>query len=118
MPVAGLPIQVIRTYDSRDKGSHDFGFGWTLDLSNVRVQETGVLGENWQGTVTSGGFFDTYCISQTRPHLVTITLPDGTVYKFVPTVSPDCLQLAPLDEVTVGFQPARGDQRELGIARG
>jgi hypothetical protein len=32
VPVAGLPIQVVRTYDSRVKFIGDFGVGWRLDL--------------------------------------------------------------------------------------
>src|SRR5262249_41429032 len=34
IPVAGIPLQVTRTYDSRDKGLHDFGVGWTLGISD------------------------------------------------------------------------------------
>src|SRR6185436_7216127 len=34
VPVAGLPIQVTRTYDSRDKRRGDFGIGWRLSLSD------------------------------------------------------------------------------------
>jgi hypothetical protein len=112
VPVAGLPIQVIRTYDSRDKGRHDFGIGWTLDLRTVRLQENNIMGLDWQGTV-SGGFFPNYCIVQARPHLVTITLPDGTVYKFQPTLSPNCQQLAPPSQVTVNFVPLPGTNASL-----
>jgi hypothetical protein len=32
VPVSGLPIQVVRTYDSRDTRPGDFGAGWTLDI--------------------------------------------------------------------------------------
>jgi hypothetical protein len=31
VPVAGQPIRVTRTYDSRDKRKGDFGYGWRLD---------------------------------------------------------------------------------------
>ncbi len=37
VPLAGLPIQVIRTYDSRDQRPGDFGIGWTLDIKNARA---------------------------------------------------------------------------------
>lgn len=47
VPAPGLPIAVRRTYDSRDKGTHDFGVGWTLSLVNVRLQKNGKLGANW-----------------------------------------------------------------------
>jgi len=32
VPLAGLPIQIVRTYDSRDKSIGDFGFGWSLSV--------------------------------------------------------------------------------------
>ena len=34
IPVAGVPLEVTRTYDSRDKRAGDFGFGWTLGVNN------------------------------------------------------------------------------------
>ena len=39
IPVAGIPMTIRRTYDSRDKSVGDFGVGWTLDVVNVEVQE-------------------------------------------------------------------------------
>jgi RHS repeat-associated protein len=112
VPVAGLPIQVIRTYDSRDKRTGDFGVGWTLDIKSTRLQENGVTGEDWVGT-RIGGLIPTYCVQQARQHIVTVTLPDGTVYEFQPTVSPQCQQLIPPQVVTVGFEPLPGANATL-----
>jgi hypothetical protein len=36
--VAGLPIEIIRLYDSRDKRVGDFGAGWQLGIKNVRLK--------------------------------------------------------------------------------
>src|SRR4030095_15557096 len=47
IPVAGVPMEVTRTYDSRDKRVGDFGFGWTLGLRNIRVEKAGVIGLKW-----------------------------------------------------------------------
>src|SRR5205085_2751927 len=107
VPVAGLPIQVLRTYDSRDKHSGDFGVGWTLGLSNVRLQQNGRLAANWAGTVTSD-FIPSYCVQPTMSHIVTITLPDGTVDKFAPVFNSQCQQLTPPESGTVSFQPLPG----------
>ncbi|MEO1059148.1 MAG: FG-GAP-like repeat-containing protein, partial [Actinomycetota bacterium] len=38
VPVAGIPISVIRTYDSRDPRPRDFGAGWGLDLSGLDLR--------------------------------------------------------------------------------
>jgi hypothetical protein len=40
VPMAGIPITVTRTYDSRNKAAGDFGVGWTLSVKNIEVFET------------------------------------------------------------------------------
>ena len=35
VPVSGLAVQVVRTYDSRDKRMDDFGVGWSLGREHV-----------------------------------------------------------------------------------
>src|SRR5690606_16206456 len=46
VPVAGLPVQVLRTYDSLDRTtSGDFGYGWTLDVTNFEIDSNLPLGE-------------------------------------------------------------------------
>ncbi|HWW74895.1 MAG TPA: DUF6531 domain-containing protein, partial [Pyrinomonadaceae bacterium] len=54
--MAGLPVEITRTYDSRDKRPGDFGVGWTLGLRNARLETNGPLGLNWQQTSSSGFF--------------------------------------------------------------
>ncbi len=104
VPVAGLPIQVVRTYDSRDKAAGDFGVGWRLNLTTVSLATNGALGDNWVGT-NSGGLFSNYCISQSSSHVVTVTFADGTVFQFQPTLTPACQQLVPLSQTSVTFAP-------------
>jgi hypothetical protein len=67
VPVAGLPIEVIRSYDSRDKRVGDFGVGWQMSLRNARLEKTSVLGLGWHQTVSSG-VIPTYCLEPSRPH--------------------------------------------------
>jgi RHS repeat-associated protein len=112
VPVAGLPIRVTRIYDSRDKGVGDFGFGWRLDLSSVRLGKSGVAGLSWFGTASAGPF-PTYCLQPTRPSVVTVTMPDGRVYEFESTLSRSCQFALPLQETTVGFQPRPGTVASL-----
>jgi RHS repeat-associated protein len=109
LPLAGLPIRVMRTYDSRDKRRGDFGVGWRIDVSNLRVVESGILGLGWEGTV-SGGFFPLYCNRPVGAHIVSITFPDNSVYEFEPVTNPECQQIIPPGPlVSVGFRP-RGTQ--------
>jgi hypothetical protein len=48
VPMAGIPISVVRSYDSRDKTRGDFGIGWRLDVQSLRLRVVGRQGEGWQ----------------------------------------------------------------------
>ena len=72
VPVAGLPIRITRTYDSRDKARADFGHGWRLSLSDVKVAEAAVLGASWTASTTFGAF-PSYCLALSRSAVVTVT---------------------------------------------
>jgi len=77
--VAGLPIQVQRSYDSFDKAKGDFGVGWTMALADFKLSSNGPLGAGgWKMESCGGGLiFSTLCFSADRPHVVTVTWPDG-----------------------------------------
>jgi RHS repeat-associated protein len=108
VPVAGLPIQVVRTYDSRDKGVGDFGVGWRLSLSNARLQKNHPIGQSWQETVTVSSGFPQYCLQPTSNTVVTVTLPDGKVYSFQPVSSPQCQLDAPITDPTITYTQIQG----------
>ena len=81
IPVAGIPITVTRAYDSRNKSSGDFGFGWSLDLQTIRIRAERNQGLAWQVN-RSGGFFPTFSFTPLRSHKVSISLPDGKTEEF------------------------------------
>lgn len=103
VPLPGLPITVTRSYDSRDTAPGDFGVGWHLSVANARVQKTRNLGLGWFETVQWVGQFPQYCLQPTRPHQVTITFPDGKVYKFQMVSTPGCQNFAPFAVANIGF---------------
>src|SRR5262249_2475639 len=103
IPVTGLPITIVRTYDSRDKRVGDFGVGWTLSLTNVRIEKTGTIGKLWDETVTQT-VIPQYCLQPTKAKHVTITFPDGKQYKFQAVTSPGCQQAAPVTGGNIVFQ--------------
>jgi RHS repeat-associated protein len=108
VPLAGLPIQIVRTYDSRRRltSGADFSYGWTLDINAAQVVETVPLSDQWTET-SSGGGFPNYCVLATKAHIVTVTLGDGTTYEFTPA-NFQCQSLVPIQnqQVTVTFTPA------------
>lgn len=113
LPVAGVPFEVLRTYDSRDKRTGDFGVGWTLGLKNVRVEKSAMLGLNWKETV-SEGFLPTYCLQPAKAPYVSVSFPDGRVFDFQARVATQCRLLVPFEFTTVGFQQLPGKPSTQG----
>ncbi len=112
IPVAGIPITITRVYDSRDKTSGDFGFGWRLDLQTLRLRVNREQGSGWQVN-KSGGFFPTYTLVPNQSHVVSITLPDGKVEQFDLSTEPSSQLLFPLDFVTPVYKARPGTLGKL-----
>jgi RHS repeat-associated protein len=110
--IAKLPIQIVRGYDSRDRRPGDFDAGWTLATQSIRLEKTANLSTRWSQT-QSGGIIPTYCVRHTRPHRITITLPDGKVYKFESQITPECQQIAPIKYVRMSFVALPGTHGTL-----
>jgi RHS repeat-associated protein len=116
IPVAGIPIQITRTYDSRFKAVGDFGFGWTLSIKSLKASVNGGLGMNWQGDTEGDPLVPVYCITPAQNHIVTIRLPGDQLYQFQPVLTAGvvdfsgdkqngCQYLTPLQTVDVSFVP-------------
>ena len=118
IPVAGIPITVNRTYDTRRKSENlDFGYGWSIDYQDIKIEENKELGANWRQT-QSGGFLPTYCIEPNVPNTVSVRLPDGRVERFSMSVSPQCQQLVPPTDVSPVFTATSGTTSQLADTSG
>jgi len=88
LKVGGIPVQVNRTYSTlQRRSSLDFGYGWSIDYQNVKVEENRHPGEDWKTTP------DTLigsCFKFDKPHRVNISLPDGTTEKFEFRFAAEC----------------------------
>ena len=113
VPMAGLPLSVIRLYDSRDKTVGDFGVGWRIDLRSLRLRVNRLQGTGWQVN-KSGGFLPVYSLVGTDQHKVSVTLPTGKVEEFDLTITPGQQTLFPLQFVTASYTPRAGS---LGTLR-
>src|SRR5262249_5095804 len=102
-PMSGLPIEVLRTYDSRRLVPSDFGHGWSLSYNDIKVTSNGQLGDRWEQYQT-GDFFPTFCLRPLRPHIVSVNFPDGRVYRFEAITDPECEELTTIFSTSIGFR--------------
>ncbi len=101
--IGGLNMSVNRRYDSRNKNSGDFGYGWSLDLQGLRLYELGNITTGYS-IVQSGSAYSTgYEIIETEEHDVVVTYGDGTYDRFKLVMTPSRQALVPLQETTLSY---------------
>ncbi|MEZ5552746.1 MAG: FG-GAP-like repeat-containing protein [Pseudomonadales bacterium] len=85
VPVAGIPITIKRTYDSRRRSAvEDFGNGWHLEVENEGTYTNNrELGAGWFIT-PGGGFFNPPCsiANEDLFHITEVRFSDTEFYKF------------------------------------
>ncbi|MDZ4384162.1 MAG: RHS repeat-associated core domain-containing protein, partial [Nitrospirota bacterium] len=85
VPVSGIPIQVTRTYDTRNRMIQgDFGMGWRLDVgASGTYQNNRQPGEGWYMT-SGGGFFNWPCSNsnESKSHVTEVRFSDTEFYRF------------------------------------
>jgi RHS repeat-associated protein len=111
VPVSGVPITVIRTYDSRVKTSHDFGVGWRLEVKSGKYRHNRTPGLGW--TIKDQPFLGEFlpCIggtSEPLSHLTEVRLSDREAYQFRLTINNGNLGLTGACEGTAAFQFVSG----------
>jgi RHS repeat-associated protein len=83
----GLPLMLTRTYDSTKKDvMGDFGWGWSASGQDITVRKNMTFGAGWQ--VTQQQF--QLCLKPVGRRRISITLPDGGLYRFDAANSPEC----------------------------
>jgi len=80
--IAGFPVRVLRTYDTKDSRIGDFGVGWRLELSGPRATPNNRLGHGGWSTEPFGFPFTQFRFNTSVPHFVTVTSPGGRVEVF------------------------------------
>jgi RHS repeat-associated protein len=112
VPVSGIPIALNRTYDSRDKGKGDFGYGWRLDVTTVKLSLSGPLSEAWYQTLSG---LLVYRLVPTGPHYAMVDYPDGTWEAFEMRLDPNAVQFESFMglDVEVSFAPYPGTYSSL-----
>ncbi|MCT7981582.1 putative Ig domain-containing protein, partial [Laspinema olomoucense] len=106
VPVAGIPINLTRTYDTLTTNqSDDFGYGWRLEFRDTDLRTSVGRDELYEQTgIPSVGFEE-----GTR---VYVTLPGGkrTGFTFKPVMDPEIVKAlrmgAPLPQSMIFYNPA------------
>jgi len=110
VPLVGVPIEIVRTYDSRDHRLNDFGVGWSLGMRNVRLQKTRNLGANWSSS--SGSSW--YVLDSIKPRRVTVTIGDRA-FEFESRLTPSEQFGAPIASTRMTFTNLPGTYGTLEI---
>jgi RHS repeat-associated protein len=104
--LAGVPITLVRTYDSRVKTKEDFGVGWTLDVKHGAYEHNRTPGQAWQ--ILPGGLgLPCRNVGETASHVTQVQLSDYEFYTFALTLS-DPRTLFGGCEATASFRPIGG----------
>ncbi len=116
IPMMGMPLNVLRTYDTRQKGQAlDFGHGWSVNYQSIKVEESRIPGKDWILNQYGFGFMGKLCLEPLGSPQVAVTLPDGQVETFNVHVQPECgpiFQGGPINPVVV-FQSQQGTFSKL-----
>jgi RHS repeat-associated protein len=87
VPVSGIPITVVRSYDSRVKTQRDFGVGWSLGIKTGTYQNNRKPGVGWTITKAPGPLgLPCQLVTETRSHFTEIRLSDREFYLFRTTL--------------------------------
>jgi RHS repeat-associated protein len=111
IPMSGLPIEVTRSYDSRDHRQGDFGIGWRLGVETLEITCTSPLGEGW--TVVKAGL--SLGLVRTREQGCSLALPDGQVERFDLVPQPSTSVLIPFTFLTSKLVPRPGTLGNLEV---
>lgn len=123
VPVSGIPVEVVRTYDSRAglaERKGDFGMGWTMSLTDIRLQKSRPLGQRWYQEITGFSPFglSIYEMGTRRDLIVSIAMPDNEVYRFRAIFDPDRQIGVPILSGVVRFEPMPGTHGTLEAVGG
>ncbi len=81
----GIPLTVVRRYDSRDKREGDYGYGWRLDVRAGSIRHNRPVGDG-VSIYTSNAPFSLPCQEQfeQKSHFTEVRLSDREYYLFRP----------------------------------
>ena len=115
LPIAGLPVDIYRTYDSRQRNTlGDFGYGWTMSIGGPSISVSGSLGEGWSYNRKTS-IIATYYWVPDYPHEIYIDWGNGSTDKFELKLNPQDWFDAPIGNASAYFENKKGNGNTLTI---
>ena len=113
--VSGVGLSVTRSYNSQNKTSSDFGYGWTLGLSGIKVYKTNSFSEYWVMSKSGSLLSTRYTMAETARHDIIIRYEDGSSDRFQAVLDPAQQAFAPICSTRISFVSATNKKRKLAI---
>ena len=108
-------ISVNRIYDNRFKESGDFGYGWNMDISGMKLIENHPITDGYAMSVDGSAFNMTYRLYETLSHDVIVTYGDGTSDRFVQVINGGISSLIPVSKVSFSYRCITDPKKKLEI---
>ena len=115
LPVAGLPVNVYRTYDSRQRNQvGEFGYGWTMSFGGPTIHVSADLGKGWsflrQQALPGKAYW-----APDYSHEIYIDWGNGSKDKFVLKLTPNEWMDPPVYTIEAYFENKTGNGNVLTI---
>lgn len=116
LPVAGLPVEVYRTYDSRQRTQMgDFGYGWNMSIGGPNVSFSTDLGAGWGYESRTYMMMPMNYWTEVNTHEVYIDWGNGNTDTFKLTLSNDGWLEVPVGTISASFVNTSGTSNTLTI---
>ena len=90
LPVSGLPVEVYRSYDSRQRTQlGDFGYGWDMSVGGPKISVSNPLGKNWTTEYQQVLGVPLYYWKEEKPHEVYVDWGNGESDTFNLVLDPE-----------------------------
>ena len=111
LPVTGLPVEVYRTYDSRQRNElGDFGYGWSMSIGGPRIAVSGEPSEGWGQRSSGHSIGVKYFWDEEYPHEIYVDWGNGHEETFKLKLTPESQFYVQMTRnITAGFDSVNGD---------
>ncbi len=113
--IGGTNLTINRIYDSRNKKSDDFGYGWSMGVTDIRLTESHSLDDGYTMTKTGSVFSTMYRLQENVSHDVIVTYGDGRSDRFSLVIIDGISALVPVSEISLAYKCVTNQKVKLEI---